>query len=580
MSTPHFQMYTSSGEGDARRALQHFERVRGFFVQQTTREETESDPIEIIAFRNEKEFKPFRPNEIAAAFYLTDRDSDQIVMGGFGDHYEATATHEFVHLLVARAGMKLPVWLNEGLAELYETLAPQGDKVLVGTPGPGQAASVRQGRWLSLETLTTVGMRSAYYNEKDKANTFYAQSWLLTHMLALSEEYGTGFPKCVAAFARGDRAENVFQAIYGKSLEQVEKDLHGYPSNLRIAILATKMEKFADKPEVEPLDPLEAELIQAKLLARVGKIDEADRRFAEYQKQRPDDWRAEEALGYRYWRWNDLEPAREHFARAVELGSTNARMYFEYSALARQAGTKSAEVIPLLKKAVELDPEYREAHFMLGQYLLGERDYEAALRQFSLVKKVTPERALPLFHNIALAYIGMDKLDEAEKAADRARQYARTPEEQTQVEGVSTYLRQVREQNEYRRQMAERRSMPQDALVGGVKDSGRPRLSREPGWAVEEPARVPVEKKTIRVEGSLQSVDCLGQRARLNVYVDGELRSFAVYDPTSVVLKGTDGAVVELTCSQQKLTPVVVEYEPREDGELGTIGAVRVLEFN
>jgi hypothetical protein len=50
---------------------------------------------------------------------------------------------------------------------------------------------------------------------------------------------------------------------------------------------------------------------------------------------------------------------RTHFARAVDLGDTNPRLHYDYSVVVRDLNEKSTAAIPLLKKAVELDPATR-----------------------------------------------------------------------------------------------------------------------------------------------------------------------------------------------------------------------------
>src|SRR5271165_832280 len=59
-----------------------------------------------------------------------------------------TAVHEYVHLLIRHKELEFPVWLNEGLADLYSTLKPQGDKILVGTPPEGRMVTMLQERWV------------------------------------------------------------------------------------------------------------------------------------------------------------------------------------------------------------------------------------------------------------------------------------------------------------------------------------------------------------------------------------------------------------------------------------------------
>ena len=89
-------------------------------------------PARIIAFRSEKEYQPYRPSEFAAAFYQAGIAHDFIVMSSAGGDLFPVAVHEYAHLMIHQSKMELPAWLNEGLAELYSSLEPRGNKMLVG----------------------------------------------------------------------------------------------------------------------------------------------------------------------------------------------------------------------------------------------------------------------------------------------------------------------------------------------------------------------------------------------------------------------------------------------------------------
>ena len=94
-------------------------------------------PVTIVLFRNEKEFKPYSTNEIAIAYYVGDNSRDYIVMGHTGDQVRPTAVHEYMHLLLRRLDINVPVWLNEGMAEVYSTISPLANKIAVGAVPEG-----------------------------------------------------------------------------------------------------------------------------------------------------------------------------------------------------------------------------------------------------------------------------------------------------------------------------------------------------------------------------------------------------------------------------------------------------------
>jgi hypothetical protein len=73
LTTPHFEMYTTNSVKQATAALNDFEQVRYFFLENSRSKTAPDATVRIIAFRSEKEFKPYRMNEGAFAYYLRSR---------------------------------------------------------------------------------------------------------------------------------------------------------------------------------------------------------------------------------------------------------------------------------------------------------------------------------------------------------------------------------------------------------------------------------------------------------------------------------------------------------------------------
>src|SRR5579864_6007542 len=189
LTSTDFELYTSAGEKKGREAILYFEQVRSFFLKALNIKDIPTTrPVRIVAFSSEKEYLPYKYNEVAAAYYVSDGRRDFIVMRSIAPESYTVAVHEFTHLIIGHTKMKLPIWLNEGLAEVYSTMRPVGRKVQVGDIIPGRILELRDSKWIDLELLTSVGHDSPYYNEKRRAGVFYAESWALTHMLVLSPD--------------------------------------------------------------------------------------------------------------------------------------------------------------------------------------------------------------------------------------------------------------------------------------------------------------------------------------------------------------------------------------------------------
>jgi hypothetical protein len=98
-----------------------------------------------------------------------------------------TARHEAMHVIAAGLFGRVPTWLNEGLAEYFETLSVENQRVTI-TPQPRwfeMAAQAHESGYPS-ELRTYMALRDAdwYDNNRD---VHYAIAWSLVHFLMSSD---------------------------------------------------------------------------------------------------------------------------------------------------------------------------------------------------------------------------------------------------------------------------------------------------------------------------------------------------------------------------------------------------------
>ena len=258
---------------------------------------------------------------------------------------------------------KLPLWLNEGWADVYSSLAPKGDKALVGSPLPGHFQTLLTTKWLALDVLASVDHNSPLYNERNKAGIFYAESWLLVHMLYLSPGYRANFSKLLLAISSGQDMAQACQSVYGKGLKEIASDLDRYSRSKLFygVVFDVKLEKAAEDPQVSDATGFDSGLVLADLLAQTRKRDEARQAYGQLAKDNPGHPEIDESLGYMELQAGDRDSARQYFSRAYAAGSKNPQMCFDYSLLEDSKGA-----IPILRRAVELKPDYVAAPITTG----------------------------------------------------------------------------------------------------------------------------------------------------------------------------------------------------------------------
>src|SRR5205823_5074566 len=176
--------------------------------------------------------------------------------------------HEYTHLYFGHHNLHLPLWLNEGLADVYSTLQQGGAQLIIGLPPPGRLESMRTVPPLDLHRLIAVDQESPYYRDSAKMEEFYSESWALAHMLFLGPEYRNNFQKFLWAVNEGQETEQSFQRVYGKTLTDVAVDLRNYVSRNKLPITSSEVQlNRTEVPDFSELTPQEIDLVLADLLS-------------------------------------------------------------------------------------------------------------------------------------------------------------------------------------------------------------------------------------------------------------------------------------------------------------------------
>jgi hypothetical protein len=443
VTTPHFEMYTTSSEKQAVRTLQVLEQVRYFFLQRSVSKQAPSSRVRIIAFSSEKDYKPYRPNAGTFAYYLQSRERDYIVMQDIEPDHHQAAMHEYTHLIVQHTKMQLPVWLNEGMAELYSSLEPHGQGAMVGRPSAARAGTLAKQKWMDWNVLLAVDHDSPFYNESEKMSIFYAQSWALTHMLFLSPAYSSGFSQFLLTVANGSPTPEALRKVYGKTVPEVGRDVVEYvrQSSMEAAVYEISLSKSDLDEQTTNLSDFQVSLALADLLAsRKETASEAQRQMLVLEQQNPGNSDLEVSLGYLAWQADNLLEARKHFSLAVALGSKNSRMIYDYARLNQADGAEPQTTVDLLTKVISLQPDDTDARIFLAEVEASRGRFGSAMLAIAPVHIVKPEQAYRFFSVTAYSHANLRDFAGARSATERALQHANTLAERGQMEQLLQFL--------------------------------------------------------------------------------------------------------------------------------------------
>lgn len=571
MQTADFQMYSAADEGETRSALNYFERVRNFFLQMTGRTPANPLPVYIVMFNSTKEYEPYKPKEFALAYYTGNTDRDYIVLGKTGEQTAQAATHEYVHLVARHAGLRLPPWLNEGMAELYATLHPLGDSIEFGAPILGRVQALSREKWVPLATILTADHESAYYNETNKAGNLYNEGWALVQFLATSEEYRPGFDRVFQAIAGGAPSIETLEAVYGRPLAKIEADLKFHISSGSYRKLVTKMklDSSKDKIAAAPANMFDVRLALANLTVK----DDPRTRLEELSREDPKRPEPFAGLGYLALRDRDTKQALEHFSKAYELGDHSPKLLWDYGRLAERE--RPQDSLRALSELVKLEPDNLDARIELGGVHMNARQAVEALETIKPVTKVTAQQAQRMFYIMAAAQLQLGDRAEARATATRLQSIALSQEYKDRAADMLRYL----DQTDRLAQSGQRLAPPQLSDPQAVQSSGeagRPvTLRRREDLGRPEPAQAPTQTA---VQGRIVTMEC-GEAPRMVVETEQGRKTFVAREPNRIVVTGQQPTTEGIRCGpQQTPIPVRILYDPMPAGAAGD-GVVREMHF-
>lgn len=148
-----------------------------------------------------------------------------------------------------------------------------------------------------------------------------------------------------------------------------------------------------------------------KALGAQGKIQEAEESLTTAAKMRPEFIPTWLVLAQLHMNDLELDQALQEIDRAKQFAPKNPQVYFAYGRAYTKMGRK-ADSIASYRRAVEMDPDFWQAHAELGSELAAEGRPSESRAEFEQVIRLKPDFAMGHF-NLGLALMKLGNLDDA-----------------------------------------------------------------------------------------------------------------------------------------------------------------------
>jgi hypothetical protein len=255
LTTANFDLYSSLNKKQTSLVLNQLENARTALEALRIGSGSGSQ-VRVIAFGSEREYARFRSSDASAAYYLRAGGQEYIVLGEELSGGGTPVVHEYVHHLLHQQYRHLPLWLDEGLAEVYSTATQQAKGFRVGLPPQDRLDWLQMDKpAYDLATLFSI-RRNSFDNTKHLTprSRFYAESWLLVHMLRFSPAYTAQFRAFLNDVEAGAQPEAALLKNYGKTLSTVMADMQSY---LKADRMPTELIRINTPPAAVPVSASE-----------------------------------------------------------------------------------------------------------------------------------------------------------------------------------------------------------------------------------------------------------------------------------------------------------------------------------
>jgi hypothetical protein len=354
---PQFTLYSPGRSDDVLRVATEFQQFIGSLGDVIHVDSRTLPPLTIVIFDREKNFRPFRPLKPngkpwdVAGFFSRQEGWSVFGLAGtdMDEDLRRTVFHEGVHWYLSGSDRPNPIWMEEGLAEVFSTFAVKKGRREWGQPIADHVVTLRSSSPLPLEKLLSVSRSSPLFNETQRTGLFYAESWAFVHYLLFGEhnQKRTLFNDYSKAFRSSALPEDTFKTVFKKDYAGMDRELSAYLNSGKYFVGSRPISTDAAPLTVAPATDLERELALARLALGSGRIEVAQEHIVAAQSLDRESLATNEVAGYVAGARGDTAAMIDHFSSAAKNGSKDYRVYFELAQRVHQSASDIGGMVSL-----------------------------------------------------------------------------------------------------------------------------------------------------------------------------------------------------------------------------------------
>lgn len=609
-----FQLLGNASEKEIRAAAAKLERFRETFRQFFTDVNFDSTvPVNVVVLGSDESFPNFRPfnedgkkTDSVKGYFQSGETANYIVLSvadGKTPDYRRVF-HEYAHFLINEnlGRSHVPPWLNEGLAEYFETAEIENDRsAALGGWRDEHLLLLRANKLIPFEAFFEADYYSLRRQGNHGASLFYAQAWALTHYLMRGSDGGAArsaeLNKYTQLVLSGKSHKYAFAEAFQTDYAAMERELKKYieQKNFRAATVITDIKNksaFGGEMQSESATEAEAKIVLGDLLYQSEQLPEAAALFEEALRFGGASSLAHSSLGLVKMKQGKIEEAEKHAEKAVRLDDKNYLAHYrlayilsregmtDYGFVSNYTHARAAQIRESLDKAIALNPNYPES-YKLYAFVNSVRG-EAIDRAVEYLDRALEFAPGNQWNQMRVAELAMRQEDFG-KARNIARKiYETAPDDRLRVYAKNTIYRidsyesQLESlKNPHRRRLNEVTDQP-------LTEEESARLN----WLAMQEAinrslrRLKPDEK--RVLGYLNRIECAANGIEYSIKIGDQTLQLSseTFDTLTLTSYIADEWGGQISCETEKKDRfAVITYRPSANGKAKSAGEILSIEF-
>ena len=217
--------------------IQKIDRVLGVVLNRPTR--VRGSPVFVVIVPGVVWQRYLEPGTAIVGEFVPGRFSNYLLLNtGNSPALREGLYHEYTHLFLrTQYRSALPLWFDEGMAEIMQFTKIRGSSADIGLPGVSNYGWPTIDGWLPVDRLLRLDKSSPEYRDSRFSHRVHVESWALVHRGVIAQpEFGRQMFAYLDAVNKLQPIDSAIQASFGMNAELLDDSMRDYLSQTKFSV--------------------------------------------------------------------------------------------------------------------------------------------------------------------------------------------------------------------------------------------------------------------------------------------------------------------------------------------------------